>query len=255
MVIDFKKSTYCTNETLEIFNSLHSSGITYSNLPIRYVLNRISSLCDYCKKDYFKLDDSDIDNYIEELKRINITPETVKIYFYGFNFVNRYVKEHADELNPELINKADFGNTITLETFRLHYLKSTLPTDDMIGRTFGDLTVIRRLDHATGATGGRKDEWECECKCGNHIITSKYYLQHSAITNCGDRRKHRSKRFEDLTGQVFDDYRVLRLIPPETTSRICWECECTTCGSKKVIEARTLKGTYRNTCRICRKKK
>lgn len=255
MECDFKKSTYCTDDTLQIFEKLNTTGVTYGNQPIRYVLNQISSFCDYCKKDYFSLSDSDVSDYIQEMQRNNIKQRTANVYFLGFNFVNNYVKEHAAELNPELINRADFGNAISLDAFRRNYGKRKEQAEDLSGQKFGDLKVIGQVSFATTNTGNRKNKWECECSCGKHIITSREYLVSSIITNCGDKKKHRSKRIEDLKGKIFDDYKVIRLIPPETTSRICWECECTNCGDKKIIEARVLKGKYRNTCHKCKKTK
>lgn len=255
MVTSYKRSNYCDETTIAIFDKMNEMDVQYGNQPIRYIFNRISSFCDFCKKDYFNLSEKDMNKYLNELEKNNIAQSTASLYFRGFGFVNQFVKEHADELDPELINQADFGNAISVDVFRKHFkISPKRSTEDLIGMVFGNLKVVGYIESSTDMTGGRANKWECECSCGAHIITSRSYLQNKIITDCGNKKVHSKKRIEDLSGQIFDDFKVLSIVPPAPNKRVSWECECTNCGSKRIIESRALKGKFANRCPKCKTK-
>lgn len=70
-------------------------------------------------------------------------------------------------------------------------------TDDLIGRKFGDLTVIARNGSSNGSRGGSKNaKWLCRCSCGNEISALGFSLKKGDTTSCGCRK---SSKYEDYT--------------------------------------------------------
>lgn len=51
---------------------------------------------------------------------------------------------------------------------------------DLTGKKFGRLTVIRRVENK-----GRQVQWLCECSCGNTKVTYAYSLTHGLCKSCG----------------------------------------------------------------------
>ena len=54
--------------------------------------------------------------------------------------------------------------------------------EDLTGKNFGRLTVLRRAERADGV------KWECLCVCGNHTIADSRGLQRGTKQSCGCRR-------------------------------------------------------------------
>lgn len=63
------------------------------------------------------------------------------------------------------------------------YTKSR--TEDIIGKTFGYLTVVA----LKGSNKGNGALWLCKCKCGNEIITTAHGLKCGHAQSCGCLRK------------------------------------------------------------------
>jgi hypothetical protein len=61
-------------------------------------------------------------------------------------------------------------------------LRDELLTKNLLGQKFGKLTVTRRSDNNVDYDGAF---WECECECGNKIITSGKRLMYGHTTSCG----------------------------------------------------------------------
>lgn len=53
--------------------------------------------------------------------------------------------------------------------------------NDLIGKTFGRLTVIKKI----GPDKNRAIQWLCKCSCGNEHIVITSYLVHGKIKSCG----------------------------------------------------------------------
>lgn len=63
--------------------------------------------------------------------------------------------------------------------------------NDLVGKTFGRLTVIKRI----GTSKNRAIQWLCKCSCGNEHIVITNYLIHGIIKSCGCLQKEElSKR-------------------------------------------------------------
>ena len=52
---------------------------------------------------------------------------------------------------------------------------------NLTGRQFGNLTVVK-LDHQT-VSGN--NIWECQCRCGNTVVTRGAWLKNGMIVSCG----------------------------------------------------------------------
>lgn len=70
--------------------------------------------------------------------------------------------------------------------------------DDLTGRRFGRLTVIRRVEN--GTDGGTR--YLCACDCGREKEVRSKHLKSGAIDNCGCQRRKRAvdTRVKNKTG-------------------------------------------------------
>lgn len=70
--------------------------------------------------------------------------------------------------------------------------------EDLTGRVFGRLTVLRQCeeDHIS-PDGSRKAKWVCQCSCPEHKIISVlgYSLKSGNTTNCGCVRREKTSAF------------------------------------------------------------
>lgn len=101
------------------------------------------------------------------------------------------------EKDARWLCECDCGNTIVI---RGNSLKSSdwghscgcynreyrINDDEMIGKIFGNLKIIKRLPSIKiTSDGSRKDMWLCECKCGNIIEARGSYLRYGKTNSCG----------------------------------------------------------------------
>lgn len=61
------------------------------------------------------------------------------------------------------------------------------PEEDIIGRTFDMLTVIREVEPYANK-GKTRRIYECQCSCGNLMRTRSYELHKGMTRSCGCRR-------------------------------------------------------------------
>lgn len=102
--------------------------------------------------------------------------------------------------------------------------------EDLSGRTFGYLTVLRRAENKGGRTC-----WLCRCDCGKEKAVLARDLKAGKVKSCGcHAHDHRHNRV-DLTGQRFG-----RLTAIEPTARrdkkgaVYWRCRCD-CGNETEV--------------------
>lgn len=110
-------------------------------------------------------------------------------------------------------------------------------TKDMIGLTFGYLTIIE-LDTTPRKT--TRKYWICQCKCGNIKSIPGTRLRNGEITSCGC-KKH---EFKDVTGQRFG--RLIALERVKIDNKWKWKCQCD-CGNITYVELGAL-GRTTNSC-------
>lgn len=61
--------------------------------------------------------------------------------------------------------------------------------EDLSGRSFSRLTVIREFDRAKG-----RRQWECRCECGNFVIVGHRALKSGSTCSCGCLRREVSAK-------------------------------------------------------------
>lgn len=79
--------------------------------------------------------------------------------------------------------------------------------DDLTGKNFGKLTVIKRDKDYVGRNGQRQTQWLCLCECGNKVTVRAAYLKDGRTKSCGCLRREatsvNSKQYNtyDLSGE------------------------------------------------------
>ena len=78
--------------------------------------------------------------------------------------------------------------------------------NDLTGRTFGLLKVIRRVEDVKPG----RPMWLCECRCGKSVVKSSTSLtKQNGVKSCGCLRHQKSPELIDLTDMTFGDLRIL----------------------------------------------
>ena len=115
--------------------------------------------------------------------------------------------------------------------------------DQMIGKSFGALTVIGWEYKESSGRSKHVATFECECICGSHIWRRKQDIIEDIYPSCGCQygreqlRKFATFSKNDLTGRVFGNLTVVR----ESNERsrdgsIKWVCRCK-CGSEVLVSS------------------
>ena len=78
--------------------------------------------------------------------------------------------------------------------------------NDLTGRTFGLLKVLRRVEDVKPG----RPMWLCECRCGKSVVKSSTNLtKQNGVKSCGCLRHQKSPELIDLTDMTFGALRVL----------------------------------------------
>jgi hypothetical protein len=111
--------------------------------------------------------------------------------------------------------------------------------NDLTGKRFGKLTVIKHLGRLTKSTN---QYYECLCDCGNTSNVSAPNLTAGSTRSCGCLFKR------DLTGQVFGKLTVIRPGEPNKfDNNPMWHCLCE-CGSEKNVRQASLEMGHTRSC-------
>ena len=105
--------------------------------------------------------------------------------------------------------------------------------DDITGKVFGKLTVLKRVENKDN-----RPHFLCKCECLNEKVVSSKNLKSGHTTSCGCFR--RDSKFKDLSGQVFG--RLTVLFPNGLTERdkkTTFSCQCS-CGTVKIVRGNDL---------------
>lgn len=65
------------------------------------------------------------------------------------------------------------------------------PVEDLVGRTFGRLTVTR---YAGRTKSGNQVRWECKCSCGNIVTVQSSRLKSKNTKSCGCLKKEKATK-------------------------------------------------------------
>lgn len=113
--------------------------------------------------------------------------------------------------------------------------------DDLTGKTFGELTVLRSADE-------NYDRWVCKCAaCGGECVVARRSLVMDKKLHCGCKTKKNHMK-KDIAGQRFHMLTVLY----ETEQRdykgsVIWHCRCD-CGNEVDVSYDKLKYGDRISC-------
>lgn len=120
--------------------------------------------------------------------------------------------------------------------------KTNMGAEDLCGKRFGKLTVLRKTEQK------RKGSflWLCECECGNTILLERYKIERGLVQSCGCARK--GKNAKDLKGMRIGHLQVVRRLDEKKGSCYLWECVCD-CGS--TIKVATNDLTKKNPVQSC----
>lgn len=99
--------------------------------------------------------------------------------------------------------------------------------NDLTGRTFGLLKVLRRVEDVKPG----RPMWLCECRCGKSVVKSSTSLtKQNGVKSCGCLRHQKSPELIDLTDMTFGDLRVLYQDCSAQSGKARWVCQCG-CGN------------------------
>lgn len=113
---------------------------------------------------------------------------------------------------------------------------------DVIGKTFGDLTVLRDLQPIRDKTCTRRVV-ECRCSCGEVLPLVLYYVTSGKKTNCGKcRREEGFNSFAGEKGKIYGRLTVLSLNLEKSVEMQAAHVDVVcTCGVSKVVGLDSLK--------------
>lgn len=118
---------------------------------------------------------------------------------------------------------------------------------NLVGNTFGRLTVTKELPKEGRLGNKTKVTWECLCACGNYHKATTYQLRSNSVTSCGC---NKPPAYEDLTGNIYGMLTVIKPSPKRSRNRqVIWISQCE-CGSQSEDRADLLKsgGAYSCGC-------
>lgn len=141
-----------------------------------------------------------------------------------------------------------YGGSMSCGCLRKENVAKAL-SPDLTGNKFGELTVIRKVEHPKGGAV----RWLCKCSCGADYEVKGTLLVTGRKTHCSS-KVHRKKRlFSDITGQRFG--RLTAMYPTEQSNKgryIIWRCQCD-CGNQLDVSYNQLMYTHQKSCG-CQKK-
>jgi hypothetical protein len=114
---------------------------------------------------------------------------------------------------------------------------------DLTGRTFGRLTVSKRLPSRGWVT-----MWRCRCVCRRTCDAAAGSLRSGQTRSCGCLAQERrsTARLIDMTGMVFGRLKVIKRTA-NRSGRVAWLCECS-CGTDIVATTKHLRNKDTQSC-------
>ena len=109
--------------------------------------------------------------------------------------------------------------------------------NDLVGKTFGELTVLKYV----GKTSSGKPKWLCLCSCGNETVKVGANLLRGDTKSCGCRHYEDAPR-HDLTGTVFGRLTVCGYLGHGK-----WSCTCS-CGNTCETKTNALTSGRKRSC-------
>ena len=153
---------------------------------------------------------------------------------FGYLVVTEAVRNEKGELLWQC--KCDCGNLTTAKTGHLNAgakiscgCKRVKMRQDLTGKRFGKLTVLRRSEEKRERN--RSILWECQCDCGNRCLKSTGELNAGLAASCGCAWRSSSIQ----VGYRYGRLTALNPTDKRSNRTVIWKC-CCDCGN--IIEAR-----------------
>lgn len=124
-----------------------------------------------------------------------------------------------------------------------------MKASDLIGQTFGWLTVESKLgSRKTGKTSTRT-LWLCRCKCGNAVeATTNELTQHKRVS-CGCRREDtRKAKQRTKIGERYGYLIVEEQVGKNREGRLLYKCKCIRCGRETITTGKQLRNGTTRSC-------
>lgn len=186
------------------------------------------------------------------MEKVNLIGQT----FYDLTVIEEVECTNKKGVKPQLWKcKCVCGNEVVLSTTKVvsEYPKSCgcrrsgsrVELPNLIGRTFGRLTVLERAPNKIYPKGYVRTMWTCQCDCGTVRDFQADCLKSGATQSCGCLKSElTSERLSlQLEGQTFGKLTVIEragtFIGEDGLKYSQWLCECE-CGSTKVVRGHDL---------------
>lgn len=131
------------------------------------------------------------------------------------------------------------GCIIKEKLSNLHTERKRISKENIIGKTFGKTTVIKRVENASDG----REQYLCLCNCGNYHISPGVNLRKGKTKSCGCFSKEQStkKNSLDLTNQHFGLLTARKIVGSLNNCNL-WLCECDCGNICEVTTVRLTKG-------------
>ena len=123
-----------------------------------------------------------------------------------------------------------------------HTRRRRMDYNQLIGQTFGELTILKIVDSRENSRLVRR--CECRCSCGKITNPRVTAVTNGFIESCGHARK---KDYSHLIGQTFNELTILKVMNSKENSRIVRRCECLCSCGKRTTNQRVLNIVNGNT--------
>ncbi len=108
--------------------------------------------------------------------------------------------------------------------------------EDLTGRQFGELTVLRRVENDKAG----RVRWLRRCSCGREVVVRALHLKSGKTRSCGCKKYDTSYNKYDLTGQRFGRLTALYHVNMENRVKSSyWHCRCD-CGKELDVNTESL---------------
>lgn len=135
--------------------------------------------------------------------------------------------------------------------------------EDLTGKTYGNLTVIKRVDDYVSPKGAHSKKYLCQCTCGNQIEVQAGNLKSGNTVACSHscpckEKKYKPRHRDDLSGRIFGSLTVEKRIDDYVTpkgvhsSKYLCKCEC---GNQIEVIGSHLTSGHTKSCPRCILKK
>lgn len=130
--------------------------------------------------------------------------------------------------------------------------------EDLTGKTFGRLRVLKQAEDIVGKSGQHHSAWICLCECGNTKIINGVSLKAGRTQSCGCLQKDvMAKNSIDMVGKKYGRLTVIERADDyvcNSGNEAQWLCECE-CGNKVKVIGSHLRSGVTKSCGCLRREK